>query len=110
MQKVVTRRRLVAVVVAALAVLVVATTASGAAKSHKQKLSGPLVVFLLPENVTARWESQDKPFFIAAMKKDYPSAHVVVENALNELRAKAARYRRHLPPGWTREQSLASSR
>ena len=35
---------------------------------------------------------------------------VQVENALNELRAKAARYRRHLPPGWTREQSLASSR
>ena len=44
----------------------------------------PLVVFLLPENVTARWESQDKPFFIEAMKKDYPDAQVRVENALND--------------------------
>ena len=35
---------------------------------------------------------------------------VQVEHALNELRAKVTWYRRHLPPGWTREQSLASSR
>ncbi len=54
--------------------------ASNAARAD----SGPLVVFLLPENVTARWESQDKPFFIAAMAKDFPSAQVKVENALND--------------------------
>jgi hypothetical protein len=35
---------------------------------------------------------------------------VQVEHALNELRAKVAWYRTHLPPGWTREQSLASAR
>jgi hypothetical protein len=35
---------------------------------------------------------------------------VQVEHALNELRARAASYRKHLPPGWTREQSLASAR
>jgi D-xylose transport system substrate-binding protein len=46
--------------------------------------TSPLVVFLLPENVTARWESQDKPFFIDAMKRDFPSATVKVENALND--------------------------
>jgi D-xylose transport system substrate-binding protein len=46
--------------------------------------SGPLVVFLLPENVTARWESQDRPFFIQAMAKDFPDAQVKVENALND--------------------------
>jgi len=34
---------------------------------------------------------------------------VQVEHALNELRSKVAWYRTHLPPGWTREQSLASS-
>ena len=44
----------------------------------------PLVVFLLPENVTARWESQDRPLFIAAMKQDFPGARVQVENALND--------------------------
>ncbi len=54
--------------------------ASSAARAD----SGPLVVFLLPENVTARWESQDKPFFIAAMAKDFPSAQIKVENALND--------------------------
>jgi D-xylose transport system substrate-binding protein len=46
--------------------------------------SGPLVVFLLPENVTARWESQDRPFFIQALAKDFPDAQVKVENALND--------------------------
>jgi hypothetical protein len=35
---------------------------------------------------------------------------VQVEHALNELRARVASYRKHLPPGWTREQSLASAR
>ena len=35
---------------------------------------------------------------------------VQVEHALNELRSKVAWYRTHLPPGWTRAQSLASAR
>jgi len=48
--------------------------------------SGPSgkVAFLLPENVTARWEEQDKPFFIAAMKKYAPNVQVQVVNALND--------------------------
>jgi len=50
----------------------------------KAAAESPLVVFLLPENVTARWESQDKPLFIEAMKKDFPDAQVRVENALND--------------------------
>jgi hypothetical protein len=33
-----------------------------------------------------------------------------VEHALNDLRANVAWYRTHLPPGWTREQSLVSAR
>jgi D-xylose transport system substrate-binding protein len=44
----------------------------------------PLVVMLLPENVTARWEGQDKPLFVEAMKRAYPSAQVEVQNALND--------------------------
>ena len=35
---------------------------------------------------------------------------VQVEHALNELRARVTWYRTHRTPGWTREQSLASSR
>lgn len=84
MRKLVKRGGLSALLATAIAVLAVAATASGAPKSHARAKAGPLVVFLLPENVTARWESQDRPFFIAAMKKYYPGATVEVENALND--------------------------
>lgn len=60
-----------------------AIAASPVAVSYA-KAESPLVVFLLPENVTARWESQDKPFFIEAMKKYFPDAKVRVDNALND--------------------------
>ncbi len=59
-----------------------ALTAAGHAGAQSSK---PLVVFLLPENVTARWESQDRPFFVAAMQKYFPDAQVKVENALNDV-------------------------
>ncbi len=64
--------------------LAAAATMAFAGVAHAQS-SKPLVVFLLPENVTARWESQDRPFFIAAMKKYFPDAEVKVENALNDV-------------------------
>jgi D-xylose transport system substrate-binding protein len=44
----------------------------------------PLVVFLLPENVTARWEGVDRPQFIEQMQKLVPDAEVQVQNALND--------------------------
>ena len=84
MRKFFNRGTLAALLGAAVAVLAIAAVASGAPKAHARASSGPLVTFLLPENVTARWESQDKPFFIAAMKKLYPSAKVQVQNALND--------------------------
>ena len=68
---------------------------SGAARAD----SGPLVVFLLPENVTARWESQDKPFFIAALAKDFPGAQVKVENALNDASKQQAQAEAALASG-----------
>ena len=72
------------IVVATAALAVVATSSGAKPNAHARASGGPLVTFLLPENVTARWESQDKPFFIAAMKKLYPSAKVQVQNALND--------------------------
>jgi hypothetical protein len=40
-----------------------------------------------------------------------PSPQAVdIERALGELRARVAWYRTHLPPGWTREHSLATAR
>lgn len=69
---------------AVLAGLAAAAGLAMASFAHAQA-SKPLVVFLLPENVTARWESQDRPFFIAAMQKYFPDAQVKVENALNDV-------------------------
>lgn len=73
-------RSLRAVILAGL----VAVGSVGIAASARAQSSHPLVEFLLPENVTARWEGQDRPFFIAAMHKDFPSARVEVQNALND--------------------------
>lgn len=70
--------------VAALAALAAVTAAAAVAAGSAGQKEAPLVTFLLPENVTARWESQDKPFFVAAMKRLYPSAKVEVQNALND--------------------------
>jgi D-xylose transport system substrate-binding protein len=64
-------------------VCALALSSTVAAKPAKSA-AGPLVVFLLPENVTARWEGQDKPLFIAALKKLVPGARVQVQNALND--------------------------
>jgi D-xylose transport system substrate-binding protein len=68
-----------------------ALAGSLAVSTNAQTQSQPLVVFLLPENVTARWESQDRPLFIAAMKQDFPDARVIVENALNDASKQQAR-------------------
>jgi D-xylose transport system substrate-binding protein len=69
-------------VLAATAAL--ALTACGGGGSQGGNEATGKVAFLLPENVTARWEEQDKPFFIQAMKKYAPNAQVQVVNALND--------------------------
>jgi D-xylose transport system substrate-binding protein len=51
-----------------------AASSSGAAKGGK-------IAFLLPENKTARYENQDKPFFIDRVKQLCPSCEVIYENA-----------------------------
>jgi D-xylose transport system substrate-binding protein len=76
-----------------------AVVAGLAALPAQSAETSPLVVFLLPENVTARWESQDKPFFIEAMKKDFPSAQVKVENALNDASKQQAQAEAALASG-----------
>ncbi len=72
---------------------------SGAVKIGPALAEEPLVVFLLPENVTARWESQDKPFFIEAMKKAYPEAKIRVDNALNDTSKQLAQAESALASG-----------
>jgi len=68
----------------AVAALVALAVAGSVAARPAKPAAAPLVVMLLPENVTARWEGQDKPLFIAAMKKLVPGVQVQVQNALND--------------------------
>lgn len=60
-------------------------SSSSTATSPSQSASGakPVVAFLLPENVTARWEGSDAPTFKAELAKLVPGAQVDVLNALN---------------------------
>jgi len=44
----------------------------------------PTVAFLLPENVTPRWEGADAPLFKTAIQKIVPNVQVDVLNALND--------------------------
>jgi D-xylose transport system substrate-binding protein len=42
---------------------------------------GAKIAFLLPENKTARYEHQDKPYFVASVKKLCPKCSVLYNNA-----------------------------
>jgi len=76
-------RRWVVLVLTVMAAATVAllVTSTVSAKTKKAK-AGQLVAFLLPENVTPRWEGSDAPVFTAALKKLVPDAQVDVVNAL----------------------------
>ena len=70
---------------AVLAATVGATSSSGASPSRAHTAAAsPLVAFLLPENVTPRWEGFDHPTFVRAMKKLMPSVTIDVLNAQNK--------------------------
>ncbi|AZO07951.1 sugar ABC transporter substrate-binding protein [Mesorhizobium sp. M3A.F.Ca.ET.080.04.2.1] len=81
---------------AGLAALAIVSTA-GMLPARSE--DAPLVVMLLPENVTARWEGQDKPMFTEAMKRAYPGARVKVENALNDASKQQAQAEAALASG-----------
>jgi D-xylose transport system substrate-binding protein len=78
-------------VVAAIAVLAVAVLAAGIGAASSKSAPGkatrasasPLVAFLLPENVTPRWEGFDKPTFKKSLTKLVPGVKIDVVNALN---------------------------
>src|SRR5271156_139242 len=85
--------------VAASAVLLGLVGGASPMLATHARADSPLVVFLLPENVMARWESQDKPFFIAALAKEFPGAQVKVENALNDASKQQAQAEAALASG-----------
>lgn len=70
--------------VATVAVVAATVGASSSSARPSKKAAGPLVAFLLPENVTVRWESNDKPLFVKNLKKLVPGVRIDVLNALND--------------------------
>jgi D-xylose transport system substrate-binding protein len=71
-----------------------APTSPGSSTSAK-----PIVAFLLPENVTPRWESSDAPTFKAELAKVVPGAQVDVLNALNSASTQQAQAEAELAKG-----------
>ena len=68
----------------AAATVLAASIGAATSKSAPTKASAaPRVAFLLPENVTPRWEGVDHPTFVKALKKLYPSVTIDVLNARN---------------------------
>jgi D-xylose transport system substrate-binding protein len=60
------------------------TGSSTQAASSNGGGKGGKIAFLLPENKTARYENQDKPFFINKVKQLCPSCEVIYENATQD--------------------------
>jgi D-xylose transport system substrate-binding protein len=54
------------------------TTSGSSSSASSQKAT---VAFLLPENLTYRWENQDAPYFKAALQQLDPNVNVLVDNA-----------------------------
>jgi D-xylose transport system substrate-binding protein len=61
-----------------------AGTSSARPADATKAAAGPRVAFLLPENVTPRWEGFDKPTFVKALKKLNSSVQIDVLNAQNK--------------------------
>lgn len=75
------KRILVPLIILGAVLAVVAASAS--ARSEKTK-AGPIVALLWPENVTPRWEGNDRPIVTAQLKKLIPGVQVDSLNALNK--------------------------
>jgi D-xylose transport system substrate-binding protein len=74
------------VVAGLVAVLAIGATGCGSSgggsgSSTSGGGSGAKIALLLPENKTARYEHQDKPFFVAGVKKLCPQCSVIYNNA-----------------------------
>jgi len=88
----------VALVAAVVAVVATGTGSASPAKSSRVE-AGPLVAFLLPENVTPRWEGSDKPVFKTALKKLVPGVQIDSLNALNDPAKQLAQAEAELAKG-----------
>jgi D-xylose transport system substrate-binding protein len=86
-------------VLALVSALAMAGSVAGQNVSTDRAKATPLVAFLLPENVTARWEGSDKPTFKAALTKLVPGVRIDVVNALNDSAKQQAQAEAELTKG-----------
>jgi D-xylose transport system substrate-binding protein len=70
--------------VLAFAVIAMLCVGLSSAYAGGAKEAGARVAFLLPENVTPRWEGSDAPIFTQSLKKLVPGAQIDILNALND--------------------------
>jgi D-xylose transport system substrate-binding protein len=87
------------IVLALVSALAMAGSVAGQNVSTDRAKATPLVAFLLPENVTARWEGSDKPTFKAALTKLVPGVRIDVVNALNDSAKQQAQAEAELTKG-----------
>ncbi len=76
-----------------------ALSSSYATGSKEAAASTGMVAFLLPENVTPRWEGSDAPIFRQAIEKLVPGVQVDVLNALNDPSKQQAQAEAELTKG-----------
>ena len=57
---------------------------SGTTAAASSDAKGAKIALLLPENKTARYENQDKPFFTAKVKELCPSCEIIYQNATQD--------------------------
>jgi len=81
------------------AVLLIAALSLPAAFATGTKEAAPTVAFLLPENVTPRWEGADAPLFKQALQKLIPGVQIDVLNALNDPSKQQAQAEAELTKG-----------
>jgi D-xylose transport system substrate-binding protein len=93
------RLLLAALVLGAASALLVAGSVSANTASSGKTQAGPLVALLWPENVTPRWEGNDRPIITAALKKLIPGVRVDSLNALNDPAKQQAQAEAELAKG-----------
>jgi D-xylose transport system substrate-binding protein len=79
-------RKRVILLFAALAMVafILPSAYAGGTPPEKPSAKPGIVAFLLPENVTPRWEGSDAPIFKEALQKLVPGVQIDVLNALND--------------------------
>jgi D-xylose transport system substrate-binding protein len=96
------RRRIVALLSFAIVVGIALATAALPAAASSRGVSGSdcgTVAILFPDVTAVRWDSQDGPFFVAAMKKFAPCAKVIRLNARGNVATQTAQAENMLARG-----------